>query len=150
MVKTKLQPQRRRTSEPRRELELTCMSNLLSSAEERVYFKDKLSRFLFVSVGWIAAYTPGRTAEDLAGKTDFDVFSYQHAATALKDEQQIMRTGKPIVGKVERETYKGRQDAWVSTTKMPLRDERGRIIGTFGISRDVTAQIKAERALLLR
>jgi signal transduction histidine kinase len=58
-----------------------------------------------------------------------------------------MRTGEPIVGKVELETYGGRTDTWVSTTKMPLRDERGRIIGTFGISRDVTAQIRAENTL---
>jgi signal transduction histidine kinase len=51
------------------------------------------------------------------------------------------------VGKVERETYSGRSDACVSTTKMPLRNEGGGIIGTFGISRDVTAQIRAEEAL---
>jgi signal transduction histidine kinase len=49
---------------------------------------------------------------------------------------------------VELETHGGRPDAWVSTTKMPLRDDRGEIIGTFGISRDVTAQIEAEQALI--
>ncbi len=147
MVKTKLQPQGRPGSEPLSELKLTCMSNLLSATQERVYFKDLLSRFLFVNAGWIAACAPGRAAEDLVGKTDFEVFSDQHASAALKDEQQIIRTGEPIVGKVERETYSGRPDAWVSTTKMPLRDERGQIIGTFGISRDVTAQIRAEESL---
>jgi PAS domain S-box-containing protein len=100
-----------------------------------------------ISAGWIAAYAPGRAANDLIGKTDFDVFSDEHASAALRDEQQIIRTGEPIVGKVELETYGGRTDTWVSTTKMPLRDSRGRIIGTFGISRDVTAQIKAENTL---
>jgi predicted signal transduction protein with EAL and GGDEF domain len=78
---------------------------------------------------------------------DFDFFSDQHAANAYEDEQQIIRTGEPLVGKVERETYGVRRDAWVSSTKMPLRDERGQIIGTFGISRDVTAQVNAEKAL---
>src|SRR6266487_3395695 len=107
MVKTKLQPQRRRTSEPQRELKLTCMSNLLSTTEERVYFKDLLSRFLFVSAAWIAAYAPGRTAEELIGKPDFDVFSEQHASIAFADEQQIIRTGEPVVGRVQRETYRG-------------------------------------------
>jgi PAS domain S-box-containing protein len=142
-------PQRpeRQGSDAQRDLKLTCMNNLLACAEERVYFKDTLSRFLFVSVGWIATYAPGRSADELVGKTDFDIFSYQHAFAAHEDEQQIIRTGRPIVGKVERETYKGREDAWVSTTKMPLRDELGRIIGTFGISRDVTGQVKAENAL---
>ena len=147
MVRVKLPAQRRQDSGPQRELELTCMSNLLSATGERVFFKDLLSRFLLVSAGWIAAYAPGRAGEDLIGKTDFEVLSGQHAAAAFRDEQQVIRTGEPIVGKVELETYSGRAETWVSTTKMPLRDGRGEIIGTFGISRDVTAQIRAENTL---
>ncbi len=147
MAKAKTAPQGDPNSEPARELKLTCMANLLSTAEERVYFKDLESRFLFVSAGWLAAYAPGRTADQLIGKTDFDVFSHQHAADAFADEQQIIHTGKPIAGQVERETYTGRPDAWVSTTKMPLVDEDGQIIGTFGISRDVSAQVSAENML---
>jgi PAS domain S-box-containing protein len=134
-------------SESLRELKLVCMSNLLSTSKERVYFKDLMSRFLFVSQGWIEAYTPGRTAEELTGKMDFDVFTEDHASSAFADEQEIIRTGEPLVGQVERETYSGRPDAWVSTTKMPLRDDRGEIIGTFGITRDITPQITAEHAL---
>ena len=123
-------------------LKLLCMDNLLA-ADARVYFKDELSRFLFVSAGWLAAYAPGRTARELAGKTDFDVFTYDHAYAALHDEKQVMSTGRPIAGKVERETFSSGGERWVLTTKMPLRDERGLIIGTFGISHDVTAQIRA-------
>ena len=134
-------------SESLRELKLICMNNLLSTSEERVYFKDMMSRFLFVSDGWIEAYAPGRAAGELTGKTDFDVFTEQHAAAAFADEQEIMRTGEPIVGQVERETFPGRPDAWVSSTKMALHDDRGEIIGTFGITRDITAQIRAETAL---
>jgi diguanylate cyclase (GGDEF)-like protein/PAS domain S-box-containing protein len=130
-----------------RGIERTCMRNLLSSTEERVYFKDLQSRFLLVSAGWIAAIGPGRHLEEIIGKTDFDFFSKEHAAAAFADEQQIIRTGEPIVGKFERETFTNAPDRWVSTSKMPLRDEVGEIIGTFGISRDVTAQIKAENAL---
>jgi two-component system, sensor histidine kinase and response regulator len=147
MVKTKPLPQRLQESERLRELKITCMNNLLSTAPGRVYFKDRLSRFLFVSAGWIAACAPGRAAEDLVGKTDFDVFSNQHASAAYEDEQQIIRTGEPIVGKVELETYSGRADEWVWSTKMPLRDGRGQIIGTFGISRDVTPLVTAENAV---
>jgi two-component system, sensor histidine kinase and response regulator len=147
MDKVRLPAQRQEGSESQRELELTCMSNLLSATGERVYFKDLLSRFLLISAGWIAAYAPDRAANDLIGKTDFDVFSDEHASAALRDEQQIIRTGEPIVRKVELETYGGRADTWVSTTKMPLRDSSGRIIGTFGISRDVTAQVRAEKTM---
>jgi two-component system, sensor histidine kinase and response regulator len=147
MAKAKTAPQGESDSEPARDLKLTCMANLLSTTEERLYFKDLESRFLFVSAGWLAAYSPGRTAGQLIGKTDFDVFSHQHAADAFADEQEIIHTGKPIAGQVERETYTGRPDAWVSTTKMPLLDDDGQIIGTFGISRDVSAQVSAENML---
>jgi len=147
MVRVELPAQRREGGEPQHELELICMSNLLSATGERVYFKDLQSRFLLVSAGWIAAYAPGRTAEELIGKTDSDVFSGEHALAAFQDEQQVIRTGEPLVGKVELETYGGRAGTWVSTTKMPLRGEDGQIIGTFGISRDVTAQIRAETIL---
>jgi PAS domain S-box-containing protein len=138
----KAQPASQLDAERQRQLKVLCLNNLLATTAERVYFKDALSRFIFVSVGFTAAYTPGRTPTDVVGKTDFDLFTYEHAAAARQDEQQIIATGRPIVGKLERETYKDRPDAWVSTTKMPLRDERGRIVGTFGITRDITAQVR--------
>jgi diguanylate cyclase (GGDEF)-like protein/PAS domain S-box-containing protein len=146
-VKAKLRPKGSQESEPLRGTERTCMRNLLATTEERVYFKDERSRFLLVSAGWIAAITPDRRAEEIIGKTDFDFFGEEHAAAAFEDEQQIIRTGEPIVGKLEQETFHNGTSPWVSTTKMPLRDESGRIIGTFGISRDVTAQVRAENAL---
>jgi PAS domain S-box-containing protein len=147
MVRVDLPAQRRKESESQRELELTCMSNLMSAAGARFYFKDLQNRFLLVSAGWIAAYVPGQAAKDLIGKTDFDVFSAAHASAASADEERVISTGEAMVGKVELETYAGRTDTWVSTTKMPLRDARGQIIGTFGFSRDVTAQTRAENAL---
>jgi diguanylate cyclase (GGDEF)-like protein/PAS domain S-box-containing protein len=146
-AEVRIEPQVLPVGEVGRELMLTCMSNLLAATEERVYFKDRDSRFLLVSSGWLAAYTPGRMASELVGKTDFDVFSSEHARTAFADEQRIIDTGEPIAAKVEEETFHDRASTWVSTTKMPLRDENRQIIGTFGISRDITAQIKAERTL---
>jgi len=147
MVKRELDLQSPQESEALRGIKQTCIDNLLNTTEERVYFKDLHSRFLVVSAGWLATAAPGYTLEEVIGKTDFDFFSEEHAAAAFADEQQIIRTGEPIVGKLEEETFQDRTGPWVSTTKMPLRDEHGRIIGTFGISRDVTAQMKAEKAL---
>jgi len=130
-----------------RELKLVCMDNLLATQEARVYFKDLQSRFLLVSAGCEATVPSGHALDELIGKTDFDFYSDEHAAAAFADEQQIIRDGQPIVGKLERETFHDRPDAWASTSKIPLRDKYGQIIGTFGITRDVTAQIKAENAL---
>jgi PAS domain S-box-containing protein len=86
-------------------------------------------------------------AADIIGKTDFDLFSEDHARPAFEDEQQIIRTGSPIIGKVEREVAKDGAETWALTSKMPLRDQGGEIVGTFGISKDITAFKQAEHAL---
>jgi diguanylate cyclase (GGDEF)-like protein/PAS domain S-box-containing protein len=131
----------------RDELERVCMRNLLTSSEERVFFKGLDSRFLVVSNGFATALGGGLSAAELIGKTDFDLFSDIHAAEAFADEQYVIMTGEPIVGKIELETFEDRPDVWVSTTKVPLRDDHGQIFGTFGTSRDVTAQIEAQHAV---
>ena len=135
------------TLSSQQEIERLCMRNLLASSEERIFFKDRESRFLFVSAGWLSAYQDGRSLEDVIGKTDFDIFSNAHAAEAFEDEQRIIRTGEPVVEKLQRETFHDRPDAWSSTTKQPLFDESGEIIGTFGLSRDITGQVDAQEAL---
>jgi two-component system sensor histidine kinase/response regulator len=85
--------------------------------------------------------------EDVAGKTDADFFSQEHAQQAMQDEQELMRTGRPIVAQVEKETWIDASDTWCSTTKLPLRDNEGNIIGTFGISSDISERKWAEEAL---
>ena len=125
-----------------------CMRNLLAYPEERVFFKDRDSRFLLVSMGFLSSLAHGRPLDEVIGKTDFDIFSRTHAVAAFEDEKRVLETGEPMLAKVERETFHDRPDAWVSTTKLPLLDTGGEIIGTWGISRDVTAQVAAEQALV--
>ena len=86
------------------------MRNLLASSEERVFFKDRDSRFLSVSAGWLATVGQGRSLEEVIGKTDFDIFSKAHAIEAFEDEQRIIQTGMPMVAKVERETFRDAPD----------------------------------------
>jgi diguanylate cyclase (GGDEF)-like protein/PAS domain S-box-containing protein len=131
----------------REQIERLCMRSLLASPEERFFFKDRESRFVLVSAGWLAALGQGRSLDEVVGKTDFDIFSGLHAAAALKDEQRVLATGERMVGKVERETFDDRPDAWVATVKEPVFGDDGTIVGTWGISRDVTAQVEAEQAL---
>lgn len=127
---------------------LSCMTTLLASGDERIFFKDLEGRFLLVSAGFIASLTDGWSLDEVIGRTDFDIFSAPHAAAALADERRVIATGEPMAAKVERETFTDRPDVWVSTTKAPLYDDQGTLIGTWGTSRDVTAQIEAEQALL--
>ncbi len=144
MVNAQLHPRLKPQTEEMRDLKLTCMDNLLAANDAIVYFKDRDSRFLFVSAGWIANAVPGLTVEQVIGKTDFDFFSKEFAAATFEDEQAIMRTGEPVIAKLELDERSG---VWSSSTKMPLSDGSGRIVGTFGIARNVTELVEAERAL---
>lgn len=100
-----------------------------------------------MSIGWLVAYADGGELADVLGKTDFDIFSEPHAMEAWRDEQQIILTGKPMVAKLERETFRDRPDLWMTTTKIPLLSDSGEIIGTFGLSRDITAQVEAQETV---
>ena len=129
-----LVPQADLAGEPLATIERICMRNLLNSTADRVYFKDLKSRLLLVSAGWLATAAPGYSLKEVIGKTDFDFFTEEHAAAAFADEQRIIRTGEAMVGKLEQETFRDRDGPWVASTKMPLRNDNGEIIGTFGIS----------------
>src|SRR4051794_21442669 len=128
----------------RDELDRICMHNLLAASVEQIYFKDLHSRFLHASAGTIHLFGL-ETEEQITGMTDFDFFTDEHARTAYEDEQNIIATGEPLIDIEELETWPDRPDSFVSTTKMPLRDFEGRVIGTFGISREITRRVLAER-----
>jgi signal transduction histidine kinase len=83
----------------------------------------------------------------LLGRTDFDFYPEERARAAFKDEQEIIRTGRPLVGKFEQTWGKAGEALWLLTTKMPWRDPAGNIIGTFGTSKDITAIKEAEAKL---
>ena len=84
---------------------------------------------------------------EAAGRGDADFFPAQHARRAERDERRILETGEPLVGTIEKETWRDRGETWVSTTKAPLRQDSGEVIGTFGISHDITKIMQAEEKL---
>jgi PAS domain S-box-containing protein len=128
------------------EQERHLLNSLFENVPDSIYFKDRDSKFLRISRVQADKFGLGDPANAI-GKSDADVFTSEHAEQALKDEQQILRTGQPIIGQVEKETWPDREDTWVSTSKLPLRDKFGRIIGTFGISRDITDLKRAQDEL---
>jgi PAS domain S-box-containing protein len=119
---------------------------LLDNSTDAIYFKDHKSRFIRISRSLARVF--GLEDPDAAiGKTDFDFFPIEHAQEAFEDEQKILLTGQPIVGKIERETSPGQPEHWVYTTKMPILSQNNKVIGTFGISRDITQMKSYENAL---
>ena len=126
--------------------ERNFLQALMDNIPDGIYFKDMESRFIQVNPAQ-ARHLGITNPEEMLNKTDFDYFTEEHARPAFEDEQAIMLSGEPIVGKVEKEIWPGGKEGWVSTTKMPLRDHEGRIVGTFGLSRDITDVKKMQNAL---
>ncbi len=120
-------------------------TTLLETTTDNIYFKDVDSRFIRCSRVLANMFGMDDPAA-IIGKSDRDFFTEEHAFPALRDEQEVMRTGVAMI-KEERETWSDGSETWVSTAKMPLRDPEGSTIGTFGISRNITARKKAELAL---
>jgi two-component system, sensor histidine kinase and response regulator len=126
--------------------ERQLLDAFLEHIPEAVYFKDIESRFVRASL-MTAKHSGFADASQLLGKTDSDLFASGHALEALADEKEIIRTGMPLLGKEEEEAWEDGRRAWALTNKVPLRDRRGHIIGTMGISHDITERKLAEQEL---
>jgi len=118
----------------------------MESLPDRIYFKDLKGRFLAINKAHAASLGLARP-EDAIGKSDFDFFKETLAQQKFADEQEIIRSGKGFVGKEERSRSKEGLEGWVMTSKVPLVGDQGEIIGTFGISRDITETKIAREAL---
>jgi len=111
---------------------------VMDELPETIYFKDRESRFTHINQ-YAAAHYGIINPTQAVGRTDFDFFTSEHAYQALRDEQEIIRTGQPLLSVEEKETLPNGQLRRVWTTKLPLHDRGGDIVGTFGLSRDIGA-----------
>jgi len=119
---------------------------LMSSLPEHIYFKDRAGRFTRGNHAIARLFgfdDPGQ----LIGKSDFDFFTREHAEPAFADEQALIEERMPTSTKEEKETWPDGRETWVITTKAALRDASGRVVGTFGISHDITERKLIEQEL---
>lgn len=129
------------------EFEKTLIDAMLNYFPEYIYFKDLNSRFYRISKSLATEVFGLSDPGEAIGKSDFDFFPEQFAKEDYNTEQDIIKTGKSIVDKVEKRNWANGSVSWASSTKMPLVNSRGKIIGTFGISKNITAQKEAEEQL---
>ncbi|MBE3143012.1 MAG: PAS domain S-box protein, partial [Planctomycetes bacterium] len=126
--------------------ERSLLLTLLDNNPDNIYFKDASSRFIRINRAQAINLGLSEPVQAI-GKTDFDFFAEETARPAFEDEQAILRSGQPLVSKEKKETFRDGRVKWASSTKMPLCDQAGQIIGTFGMSRDITERRRVEEAI---
>jgi two-component system, cell cycle sensor histidine kinase and response regulator CckA len=119
---------------------------LVETSPDHIYFKDTERRFIRINPS-LARHFGLDDPADAIGKTDADFFSGDHVRKTEAEEERLVREGVPIVNLEERETWYGRGDTWVATTKVPMRAADGTIIGLVGISRDITESRRTKEQL---
>jgi diguanylate cyclase (GGDEF)-like protein/PAS domain S-box-containing protein len=137
---------RRRKLETELRYEKSLFATLMDTVPDCVYFKDAESRFVRINAAMGRRLGLSDAAEAI-GKNDTDFYNPEHAGKALADETEVLRTGRPLIDKEELEASTGGHEVWVMSSKLPIVDIDGSIVGTFGISRDITASKQAEQAL---
>jgi len=126
--------------------EHTLLRTLMDSLPDYIFIKDNESRFITTNVAHLRILGV-KTLEEVIGKTDFAFFPREQAEQYYADEQTIIRSGQPLLNRVEEVMERGGGKRWFLTTKIPRRNESGKIIGIMGISRDITERKKAEKRI---
>jgi len=136
----------RRRAEEALARERDLLHTLMDNIPDHIYFKDANSRFTRINKAKARRMGLGHPSEAV-GKTDFDFYTTEFSQAAYADEQEILRSGQPLIAKVEQIVKPDGETWWASATKVPIQDKDGRIIGIVGISRDITELKQAEEAL---
>ena len=131
--------------------ERTLLRTLLDTLPEQIYVKDTAGRYLLTNET-NRRLRQLRSTEEVVGKTVFDLVSPEHAAQYDADDRQVITTGQAILNREEPGRFADGEERVLLTSKLPLRDGAGQIIGLVGITRDITGEKRAgqEREQLTR
>lgn len=117
---------------------------LLEQLPDAMYFKDAENRYVRINrtlANWYGLASP----EEAAGKTDASFFSPEFARHSDETEQEILKTGIPRVDVEEKLVWPDGRVMTTSTSRLPLRDASGAVIGTFGVFRDLGPHLQAKK-----
>lgn len=122
------------------------LRTMMQDSDDTIYFKDLNSKFILNS-DTHAKQQGEFCAADMLGKDDYDYFPKAFADLCYQDEQRIIQTGTPIIGRVEKLVKEDGSIRWYMASKYPLYNHHGKIIGTWGTSKDITHIKETEAAL---
>ena len=129
--------------------ERSLLRTLIDNMPDQIYVKDLDGRFVVANTA--AADCIGvASPDDLLGKSDLQLFPGVCGEQFFEDEQNVIRSGKALLDQLEENINHNGVRRWFSTTKVPLQDEQGKVIGIVGMSRDVTLRVAADEAIGLR
>ena len=127
-------------------IEHDLLQTLMDNIPDTIYFKDTASRFTRINRAQARFLGVGSMAEAL-GKTDLDFQKSELAHSFYEEEQQIIKTGEPLIDRVEFNPTPDGKPRWFSATKVPIKNTEGHVTGIVGVSRDITNHKQAEEAL---
>lgn len=131
---------------PETHLDRVIMAAFLENVPDFVHFKDQDGRFIAVSASKLRR-NGSVHLEQILGKTDFDFFSQRNSELAKADEEEVMRTEIPMLRKLEKVVWADGHTTWAVINKLPLLGNNSEVIGTFGVTSDVTEAKENELAL---
>ncbi|MGB0775014.1 MAG: SpoIIE family protein phosphatase [Akkermansiaceae bacterium] len=146
MVGSIIDISKRKNAEKALEEERHRLKELIENIPVNVYYKDKDSKFILANSSTAEKLGAGNV-ENLIGKCDHDFFDTHHADIARNNELEIMQTRRPQINATQRETWDDKDDTWAETSKLPWLDIKGKLIGTFGITSDITDLVRTQQML---
>lgn len=135
----------RKKAEEKLAQERNLLQALIDNIPDHIYFKDCKNQF--VRVNKAKARFSGTTPKDMIGKTDFDLLLEEQAKEAFVDDKRVLKSQRPLIDKVQKITDKQGREYWFSITKLPRHNTKGKLVGTMGISRDITEHRRREKEL---
>jgi len=123
--------------------ERNMLRTLIDNLPDFIYIKDSQSRFTACNAA-VSDFMGAATPHELIGRTDFDFYPHEQASEYYADEQQVIRSGQGLVNKYEPNAGQTGKIRWIWTSKLPLRDSQGKVVGIVGISRDMTELKEAQ------
>lgn len=127
--------------------ERNLLRTVINNLPDLIYAKDTQSRFIMGNMA-VARVMGAKTPDELLGKTDFDFYPEELATQYRADELQLIQSGQPLANREEPlEDQDTGKRGWLSSSKVPLRDSLGNVVGIVGIGRDITDRKLAEQSL---
>ncbi len=126
--------------------ERILLRTVIDNLPDAIYVKDSALRKILVNRADLVNI--GKSEAEVLGKTDWELFPAEVAARFCADDQAILESGQAILNREELLVNSAGRSCWLLTSKLPLRDNEGRITGIVGIGRDITERKQMEEALL--